>query len=86
MRSRGNRDEQQRQNLLMFTNQEWTDEASNAMAIAWRRKALEGGLHARGMVHEFETEFRRHAGAPHVNDPLRNTPMRAPAARIQSTT
>ena len=37
------RDEQQPQHLPMATNQEWTDEEASAMAIGWRRKALECG-------------------------------------------
>lgn len=54
-------------NLRMTTNQELPDEVLSAMAIEWRRKALEGELHARGIAHELETELRRRAGAPFTN-------------------
>jgi hypothetical protein len=33
-------------------------------AIEWRRRALQGDLHARGVAHQLETELRRRAGAP----------------------
>lgn len=56
-----------RHNLRMTTNQELPDEVLSAMAIEWRRKALEGELHARGIAHELETELRRRAGAPFTN-------------------
>ncbi|WP_447774035.1 hypothetical protein [Variovorax boronicumulans] len=51
----------------MTTNQELPDEALSAMAIEWRRKALAGDLHARGIAHELETELRRRTGAPFTN-------------------
>lgn len=56
-----------RHNLRMTTNQELPDEVLSAMAIEWRRKALEGELHARGIAHELETELRRRAGVPFTN-------------------
>jgi len=56
-----------RHNHLMTTKQELPDEALSTMAIEWRRKALEGDLHARGIAHELETELRRRAGAPFTN-------------------
>lgn len=28
-------------------------------ALAWRRQALQGALHARGYAHEYESEIRR---------------------------
>ncbi|WP_369645879.1 hypothetical protein [Variovorax sp. V118] len=66
----------------MTTNQEWTDEALSAMAIEWRRKALAGELHARGIAHELETELRRRAGAPFTNyDTLDMRPLEMRAAR-----
>ncbi|WP_447777873.1 hypothetical protein [Variovorax boronicumulans] len=66
----------------MIKNQEWTDEALSAMAIEWRRKALEGELHARGIAHELETELRRRAGAPFTNyDTLDMRPLEMGAAR-----
>ncbi|WP_390348940.1 hypothetical protein ACFJIS_14895 [Variovorax boronicumulans] len=58
---------QTRHNLRMTTNQELPDEVLSAMAIEWRKKALEGELHARGIAHELETELRRRAGAPFTN-------------------
>lgn len=51
----------------MTTKQEFPDEALSAMSILWRRKALEGDLHARGIAHELETELRRRAGARFTN-------------------
>ncbi|WP_095946680.1 hypothetical protein [Variovorax boronicumulans] len=66
----------------MITNQEWTDEALSAMAIEWRRKALEGELHARGIAHELETELRRRVGTPFANyDTLDTRPLDMRATR-----
>ena len=56
-----------RHNLRMTTKQELPDDALSAMATEWRRKALEGELHARGIAHELETELRRRVGAPSTN-------------------
>lgn len=66
----------------MITKQELPDDALSAMAIDWRRKALEGDLHARGIAHELETELRRRAGAPFSNyDTLDMRPLEMRAAR-----
>ncbi|MDH6164912.1 hypothetical protein M2282_000040 [Variovorax boronicumulans] len=66
----------------MTTKQELPDETLNAMAIGWRRKALEGDLHARGIAHELETELRRRAGAPFTNyDTLDMRPLEMRTAR-----
>lgn len=51
----------------MTARQELPDEALSAMATEWRRKALGGDLHARGIAHELETELRRRVGAPFTN-------------------
>lgn len=51
-------------NPPMTTKQTLSDEVLSAMAIEWRRKALQGEWHARGIAHELETEMRRRAGAP----------------------
>ncbi|WP_440532366.1 hypothetical protein [Variovorax sp. YR566] len=51
----------------MTTQQELPDEVLSTMATEWRRKALAGDLHARGIAHELETELRRRAGAPITN-------------------
>lgn len=51
----------------MTTKQELPDEVLSEMAIEWRRKALEGERHARGIAHELETELRRRAGATFRN-------------------
>jgi len=80
----GKTDEQQRQNLLMNTSHEWTDEALGAMAAEWRRKALKGEFHARGIAHELEAELRRRAGAPFTNyDTLDMRPLAMRAARAR---
>lgn len=50
-----------------MTKQEQSVETLSAMATEWRRKALEGQLHARGIAHELETELRRRVGAPSTN-------------------
>ena len=74
--------QQRRENLRMTTNRELPDETLSAMAIGWRRKALEGDLHARGIAHELETELRRRAGAPFTNyDTLDMRPLELRAAR-----
>ncbi|WP_440534626.1 hypothetical protein [Variovorax sp. YR566] len=68
----------------MTTKQEFPDEALSAMAILWRRKALEGDLHARGIAHELETELRRRAGARFTNyDALDLRPLEMRAARVR---
>lgn len=41
------------------------DEDLGARAIEWRRRALQGDMHARGVTHQLETELRRRAGALH---------------------
>lgn len=70
------------ENLLMITKQELPDEALSAMAIEWRRKALLGDRHARGIAHELETELRRRAGAPFTDyDTLDTRPLEMRAAR-----
>ncbi|MFM9925444.1 hypothetical protein VLK31_20815 [Variovorax sp. H27-G14] len=51
----------------MTMKQELPDEVLSAMAVEWRRKALERDGHARGIAHELETELRRRAGAPLTN-------------------
>ena len=66
----------------MTTKQELPDEALSAMAIGWRKKALEGDLRARGIAHELETELRRRAGAPFTHyDTLDMRPLERRAAR-----
>ncbi|QNK65814.1 hypothetical protein [Variovorax sp. PAMC26660] len=39
-------------------------EELGAQAVEWRRRALQGDLHARGLAHELEAELRRRVGAP----------------------
>ncbi|BEP71399.1 MULTISPECIES: hypothetical protein [unclassified Variovorax] len=51
----------------MKTAEMLTDEELGALASEWRKKALQGDLHARGIAHEFETEMRRRVGAPSTN-------------------
>lgn len=69
-------------NLRMTTKQELPDEVLSTMAIEWRKKALEGELHARGIAHELETELRRRAGAPFTNyDTLDTRPLETRTAR-----
>lgn len=51
----------------MTTNQMLSTEELSTMAAEWRRKALQGDLHARGIAHEFETEMRRRVDAPVSN-------------------
>ena len=71
-----------RHNLCMTTMQELPDEVLSAMAVEWRRKALEGDLHARGTAHELETELRRRAGAPFTSyDTLDMRPLEKRTAR-----
>ena len=66
----------------MTTKQELPDEALRAMAIKWRRKALEGNREARGIAHELETELRRRAGTPFTNyDTFDLRPLEKRAAR-----
>ncbi|WP_217636277.1 hypothetical protein [Variovorax sp. OV700] len=72
------------QYLLMTTKQELPDETLSATAIAWRRKPLEGDLHARGIAHELETELRRRAGAPFTNyDTFYMRPLETRTARLR---
>lgn len=64
-----------------MTKEELPDEVLSTMAIEWRRKALEGELHARGIAHELETELRRRAGAPFTNyDTLDMRPLETRSA------
>lgn len=71
-----------RHNRPMTMEQELPDEALNTMAMAWRKKALEGDLHARGIAHELETELRRRAGAPFTDyDTLDLRPLEARRVR-----
>lgn len=66
----------------MTTQQELPDEVLSTMAIEWRRKALEGDIHACGIAHELETELRRRAGAPLTNyDTLDLRPLEARTLR-----
>jgi hypothetical protein len=66
----------------MTTQQELPDEVLSTMATEWRRKALAGDLHARGIAHELETELRRRASAPFTNyDTLDLRPLEARTAR-----
>jgi len=39
------------------------DEELGRQAAAWRRRALQGDLHARGIAHHLEAELRRRSGA-----------------------
>lgn len=39
------------------------DEELGAQATEWRRRALQGDLHARGIAHRLEAELRRRTGA-----------------------
>ena len=62
----------------MTTQQELPDEVLSTMATEWRRKALAGDLHARGIAHELERELRRRAGAPFTSyDTLDLRPLEA---------
>lgn len=71
-----------RHNRPMRMEQELPDEALHKMAMEWRRKALEGDLHARGIAHELEAELRRRGGAPFTNyDALDLRPLAARTAR-----
>ncbi|QRY31873.1 hypothetical protein JVX96_00660 [Variovorax sp. PDNC026] len=57
------------------------DEQLGALASEWRRKALQGELHARGIAHELEREMRRRASAPRSNyDALDLRPLELRAA------
>lgn len=38
------------------------DDELGAKAAEWRKRALHGDLHARGIAHEFEAELRRRQG------------------------
>ena len=66
----------------MTTQQELPDEVLSTMATEWRRKALAGDLHARGIAHELERELRRRAGAPFTSyDTLDLRPLEARTVR-----
>ena len=59
-----------------------SDMALGAMAIEWRRKALQGDLHARGIAHELEAEMRRRAGTSFPSyDTLDMRPLEKKTAR-----
>ena len=61
-----------------------SDEELEAQANQWRRRALQGDLHARGTAHELEREIRRRHGAPGTNYDtldLRPLDLRAAAQR-----
>ena len=65
----------------MTTKEMLTDEALGALASEWRKKALQGELHARGIAHELEREMRRRADAPFTNyDTLDLRPLELRAA------
>ncbi|MFS2162569.1 hypothetical protein [Variovorax sp. Varisp62] len=65
----------------MTTKEMLSDEELEALASEWRKKALQGELHARGIAHEFETEMRRRAGASFTNyDTLDLRPLELRAA------
>ena len=54
------------------------DEELGAKAIEWRKRALQGELHARGVAHQLEAELRRRLGAPRLNyDTLDLRPLEA---------
>jgi hypothetical protein len=66
----------------MTKKQRLSDEELGAMAIEWRRKALQGEWHARGIAHELETELRQRTGAPLTNyDTLDMRPLETRTAR-----
>ena len=68
---------------VMTTRQLQTlsDEELGAQAFEWRRRALQGEWHARGIAHEFESEMRRRTGAPTSNyDSLDLRPLELRAA------
>jgi hypothetical protein len=48
----------------MIETETLPDEELGARAAEWRRRALQGDLHARGVAHQLEAELRRRAGAP----------------------
>lgn len=67
--------------LPMTMKEMLSDEELGALANEWRKKALQGELHARGIAHEFEREMRRRAGAPSTNyDTLDLRPLELRAA------
>lgn len=47
----------------MTETEQLPDEELGRSAAEWRKRALQGDLHARGMAHELETELRRRNGA-----------------------
>lgn len=50
-------------NLLMMDSEILPDEELGARATEWRKRALHGDPHARGMAHQLEAELRRRSGA-----------------------
>ncbi|MET3373315.1 hypothetical protein ABIC89_002377 [Variovorax boronicumulans] len=65
----------------MTTKDRLSDEELRALASDWRRRALHGDLHARGVAHELETEMRRRLGSPFPNyDTLDMRPLERRAA------
>ena len=52
----------------MIETETLPDEELGAQATEWRRRALQGELHARGIAHQLEAELRRRAGVPHHAD------------------
>ena len=51
------------ENPGMASTDELSSEELDLLATEWRRRALQGDLHARGIAHEFEAELRRRSGA-----------------------
>lgn len=49
----------------MIETETLPDEELGAQAMEWRRRALQGELHARGIAHQLESELRRRAGVHH---------------------
>lgn len=47
----------------MIDTESLPDADLGALASEWRRRALQGDLHARGVAHQLEAELRRRAGA-----------------------
>lgn len=45
-------------------SEELPDEELGTRAAEWRKRALQGDVHARGVAHQLERELRRRAGAP----------------------
>ena len=51
----------------MTTKETLSDEELGVQASQWRKRALQGDLHARGIAHELEREIRRRSGVPITN-------------------